>query len=217
MTVLARFVSIFAPRLLRVSWGQLLLELESTYRDHLEAVDRQPTILAQQLLISGEDHRYYRHGGFDVIAICRAIWRGMILRQPEGASTIEMQLVRVLTGKYDKTLKRKIQEIALATLISKVIPKNDIPAVYLEIAYFGRRMNGFRAAFRKIGGGARQLTYLQTAQLVARLKYPEPRYVSSERLRKINVRADHLLSLYEQHRQGNTYQGMMKEVCNETV
>ena len=59
-----------------------------------------------------------------------------------GASTINQQLVRVLTNRYERTFKRKVKEILLASLVARAIPKTDIPGIYLSVAYFGWRMNG---------------------------------------------------------------------------
>ena len=60
-----------------------------------------------KLLISGEDHRFYYHLGFDTIAICRALRNRLIYNRIEGASTIEQQLVRVLMNDFEKTYKRR--------------------------------------------------------------------------------------------------------------
>jgi penicillin-binding protein 1A len=48
-------------------------------------------------LISGEDHRFYNHIGFDPIAILRAIYKRIDAGKIEGASTIEQQYVRTCT------------------------------------------------------------------------------------------------------------------------
>src|SRR5690242_20336233 len=77
-----------------------------------------PLVLLQELLVSGEDHRHGRHHGFDLIAIARAVWRRIARGKYEGASTIEQQLVRVITGRYERTLRRKVREIGLAMLLS---------------------------------------------------------------------------------------------------
>ncbi len=45
-------------------------------------------------LVLGEDHRYFKHIEFDIIGICRAIYRDLLCGKREGASTIEQQLVR---------------------------------------------------------------------------------------------------------------------------
>ena len=69
-----------------------------------------------KLLISGEDHRFFYHIGFDFIAIARAIKNRVLYNKVEGASTIEQQLVRVLTNDYQRTFSRKIREIFLVLI-----------------------------------------------------------------------------------------------------
>jgi penicillin-binding protein 1A len=187
------------------------------YGAHLSGCGCLPTTLAQQLLISGEDHRFFRHGGIDPIAICRAVWRGIVLGQREGASTIEMQVIRVVSGRFERTLRRKICEMALATLVAREIPKEALPGLYLQIGYFGWRMNGFDEACRRLGLNAESLTPAQTAALVARLKYPQPRATSADRWDKINTRARHLLWLHSQHKHDRTYAGLLIEPKYETV
>lgn len=75
-------------------------------------------------LIIGEDHRYYKHIGFDVVGICRAIYRDVFQGKREGASTIEQQLVRVLIEDYRYSIRRKIKEIFLATKLKRFANKN---------------------------------------------------------------------------------------------
>jgi hypothetical protein len=107
--------------------------------------------------------------------------------------------------------------MAFATLVTRAIPKEALPAVYLRIGYFGWRMNGFEDACRRLGLSAAALTPAQTAGLVARLKYPQPRATKPERWNQINARAQHLLLLHSLHRCGRTYAGLAIEVRYETV
>ena len=51
-------------------------------------------------LIVAEDHRYKYHVGFDLIAIFRSILKYILYNKKEGASTIEQQLVIVVTCDY---------------------------------------------------------------------------------------------------------------------
>lgn len=217
MQALSRIASIVALLLLRQEWLELRAELKRVYRSHLNDASCRPTALAQQLLISGEDRRFFRHGGIDPIAIFRAIWRGIVLGQPEGASTIEMQVVRVISGRFERSLRRKLREMALSTLVVRAIPKEALPGVYLRIGYFGWRMNGFKGACRRLGLTAEALTAAQTAGIVARLKYPQPRATRPERWNQINARAQHLLRLHCQHRCDHTYTGLAMEPCYETI
>ena len=153
-----------------------------------------------KLLISGEDHRFYYHIGFDFIAIIRAIRNRIFYHKVEGASTIEQQLVRVLTNDFDRTFKRKIQEIFLSTTISSIIPKSAIPKIYLNVAYYGADMNGLNQIFSKLGIINREaISIEQAAEIVSRIKYPQPCKQSQKRLTQIEIRKQHLIKLYYKH------------------
>jgi membrane peptidoglycan carboxypeptidase len=196
-------------------WGlvrsRIDLECERLTRDTPLA----PPLVAQQLLISGEDHRHARHPGFDLIAICRALWRHIAYGSQEGASTIEQQLVRTITGRYERTLRRKIKEIILATLVDTAFRKDILPAVYLSIAYYGWRMNGYRQACQRLELRPDFLTLDEAATLVARLKYPEPRAAPFSRKWQIHRRSKHLLWLYQYHLHDGTYEHLNdKAICS---
>ena len=150
MILLGRIVSKIASVFLSRDWETLRPVLLELNRRHLEDVNDTPPWIAQALLISGEDHRFFNHLGVDFIALCRAVWRGCVFGRREGASTIEMQLVRVLTGRFERTLARKVREAGLATLLGSAVSKSDIPALYLRIAYYGTGMDTFSAACAKL-------------------------------------------------------------------
>lgn len=133
-----------------------------------------PNILTHRFLISGEDHRHMRHPGFDLYAICRASWRRLTLKSKEGASTIEQQIVRIITNSYENTIRRKIREIMLASLVAKYFPKTILPSIYLVIGYYGWQMNGYSQACKRLNVQPENMTHEIAAGLVARLKYPEP-------------------------------------------
>ena len=217
MLILSRFISWLAIRLLRQEWVKLQGQLVEVYRQQVGSTHCQPTLRAQQLLISGEDHRFFNHGGIDVIAVARAIWRSVVRGRPEGASTIEMQIIRVVSGRFERTIRRKLREMALATLVAREIPKEALPALYLRIGYFGWRMTGFEAACRRVGVRANAMTPAETAELVARLKYPQPRFTPRERWDQIGRRARHLLHLHSRHARGETYARLAREAQCESV
>jgi monofunctional glycosyltransferase len=209
MSWLGLIISKIARVLLHHEWEALRPQLAVLYHAHLQDADGTPPWIAQALLISGEDHRFFDHSGVDVIALCRAVWRGCVLGRREGASTIEMQLIRVLTGRFERTCGRKIQEIALATMLGSAIPKHDIPALYLRIAYYGTAMESFPAACARLCLVPASMSPGQAAALVARLKYPEPSYLSDTRRRQLARRTVHLLTLYNRHVIGREYRGLM--------
>lgn len=159
----------------------------------------------QHLLISGEDHRNRLHPGYDFIAILRAIWRYASRGTVEGASTIEQQLVRTITGNYEKTVSRKIKEMALASLVVGHFGKHRLPSLYLHVGYFGWNMQGYPAACRRLRIDPLNLSLEEAAVVVARLKYPEPESYSTARSFQIEKRKRHLLHLHKIHEAAGIY------------
>lgn len=198
-------------RLATTDWELIRSRVESEHVRLVRHPEQSPPLIAQQLLISGEDHRHSRHPGFDFIAICRALWKRLAFGSREGASTIEQQIVRIITGRYERTIRRKLKEILLAILIDASFQKDILPGVYLSIAYYGWRMNGYRQACRRLGFRPNFLTLDEAATLVARLKYPEARIAPLSRVQQIQRRSKHLLSLYQYHINGQTYEHLDHE------
>lgn len=159
--------------------------------------DRYKKLVA--FLVVGEDHRYYRHIGFDVISICRAIYRDVFYGKREGASTIEQQLVRVLTEDYRFSLLRKIKEIYLATKLKRIADKYTLAAAYLDMANYGTELSGLAAVLDKFGVDIKQdIDDEICAAVVARLKYPEPRRYNAARMAQIERRTKYILQLFHQ-------------------
>jgi membrane carboxypeptidase/penicillin-binding protein len=153
---------------------------------------------AVQLLIAGEDRRFMSHPGVDVIGIVRAVRNYLVYGRVEGASTIEQQLVRVLTERYERTLSRKIKEIILACATSGTRQKEDTAMAYIFFGYYGWRMNGMLQAQNRHSKKLTEMDEVQLAELIARLKYPEPMKASPQILRRIEARARHLINLKNQ-------------------
>jgi membrane peptidoglycan carboxypeptidase len=144
-------------------------------------------------LVAGEDKRFWSHYGIDLAAICRALYHIVVHRQLQGASTIEQQLVRTLTGYRKFSVKRKLREMALACVIENLISKCEIAVLYLCCAYYGWRMNSLAEACRRLGFSATTMSREQAAELAARLKYPEPHFASPARRALITNRASYIL------------------------
>lgn len=152
-----------------------------------------------EALVVAEDQRFYSHKGLDTKAITRALWLYITKRQLQGASTISQQLVRVLTGRYDRTLGRKLREVLLACLLDTELPKDTQVFCYLNVAYFGWRMNGVNQAIRRLRFST-PLSDAQATQIVARLKYPEPHTPSPTLRSRIALRAAHIENLLRSRR-----------------
>lgn len=198
MKFFGKIISIFAFLALKGAWHELKDNLYSVYNKYKISCKHQISPELITMLIVAEDHRFNRHCGVDFVAIGRVFWCFIFHKKLSGGSTIEQQLVRTLTGRYERTLRRKIKEIFLASLVHKVIPKSDLPGVYLFIAYFGWKMNGLQQATQRLEINIGQTSLRQAASIVSRLKYPEPKVLSTRRNRQILIRTEYLMRLRRQ-------------------
>ncbi len=125
-------------------------------------------------LIAAEDHRSPFHYGVDHIGIFRALFCRILNGETQGASTIEQQFVRVVTGDYSHSILRKLKEQMLAILLTKKRSKEDIAKAYLAIAYYGHNCAGTKGVESILGNSIQQASEKQIILIVARLKYPKP-------------------------------------------
>lgn len=206
--LIKKYAQFFALIILKKDWIDLQNKLKMEYKYYKLEHRFKPSIIMQKLLISGEDHRFFYHPGFDVIAMCRAIYRRFFNGVIEGASTIDQQIVRILTGKYERTFKRKMKEIMLATLVTNIIPRAELPGFYIKIGYFGWRMNNFKEACTRLSINPSKITKIEAANIIARLKYPHPHFLTNVRYLQIDKRVRHLIRLYSNHRSTFIYIGL---------
>ena len=184
-------LSVIAKMLLRTHWESLRADALALSGGLSGQAEKLNCEMIHKTLVVAEDRRFYDHGGIDTKAMLRALFLFAIRREIQGASTITQQLVRVLTKRYERTARRKIREILLATLLDKEISKDEQIACYLDIAYFGWRMNGLRQALLR-QGFTLPLKLSEASQIIARLKYPEPQFASPSLMQKIAARANHI-------------------------
>ncbi len=89
-------------------------------------------------VISVEDHRFYQHGGIDVIAIARAVVNDIkAMSYVEGGSTITQQLAKNIYFTQEKKMERKVAEVFMAFRIEREYEKDEILELYLNTSYFG--------------------------------------------------------------------------------
>ena len=125
-------------------------------------------------LIAAEDHRNALHQGVDPIAMLRAMYVRCRFGDVQGASTIEQQFVRVVSGRYKRTLARKVYEQALAICVSRRRGKVQIANAYLAIAYYGSGIVGIDGLRARLGADLWSPDIGRIRAMIARLKYPEP-------------------------------------------
>lgn len=125
-------------------------------------------------LVVAEDHRARLHYGIDQIGILRALFKRFFSSEIQGASTVEQQFVRVVTGDYAYSFQRKFKEQLLAVLLSNKRNKIDIAKAYLAIAYYGHNCEGTFGISNLVGSDLKLASESQVISIVARLKYPKP-------------------------------------------
>ncbi len=128
----------------------------------------------QNAFISTEDRRFYKHGGYDIRGILRAIRNNIkSFSFREGASTISQQLIKNTHLSQEKTLKRKLREWKLTRALEKRYSKREILEKYLNTIYFGHSCFGITSAAEfYFGKTPAELTLAESAILAGIVKSP---------------------------------------------
>jgi len=125
-------------------------------------------------VVSVEDQRFFDHSGVDAIRVGAAVLRNVQAgRRAEGGSTITQQLARQSFLSRDKTYRRKLKEVILATYIESLYTKQEILELYLNKVYFGDGLYGVEAAARGyFGKSASELAVDESALLAGLIQSP---------------------------------------------
>ncbi len=158
--------------------GQLLRAFatpEGLWRLKTTAADVDPQFL--KMLVAYEDRRFYSHAGVDLQAMARAalqlVTNGRIV---SGASTLSMQVARLIEPRQGRSLSAKLLQMARAIQIERRLSKAQILDLYLTHAPYGGNLEGVRAAsLAYFGKEPRRLTVAEAALLVALPQLPEKR------------------------------------------
>lgn len=142
--------------------------------------------------IALEDKRFYQHRGYDlkrmVGAMLKNIKAGSVR---EGASTITQQLVKNTHLTQERTLSRKLKELALAINLEKKYGKDEILAMYLSVIYFGSGAYGVKqAADLYFNKSIEDLSLAECATLAGIIKNPSkysPNRNPEESVKRRNV------------------------------
>jgi 1A family penicillin-binding protein len=127
-----------------------------------------------EAVLAIEDRRFYEHIGVDAFGIFRAAVRNISAGGiVQGGSTITQQLAKVLFLTPEQTMRRKLQEAAIATWLDTRLTKDEILTKYLDSVYFGAGATGISAAaktyFNKV---VRDLNVAESAMLAGLIRAP---------------------------------------------
>lgn len=129
------------------------------------------------LLFAYEDRRFFDHGGVDPRAVVRAAAQSLVRgRVVSGASTLTMQVARLIEPRETRDLSAKRRQIVRALDLEARWSKRDILGFYLSLAPYGGNLEGIRAAsFAWFGKEPKRLSTAEAALLVALPQSPETR------------------------------------------
>ncbi len=95
--------------------------------------------------VAMEDERFYKHHGVDIKRTAGAILQTLLGNSSYGGSTITQQLVKNITQDDERTgmagIMRKVREWAKAYQVERMISKDQILELYLNILYVGGEGN----------------------------------------------------------------------------
>lgn len=182
-------ITVVAPLLLAFSWslpgldipepsviydvnGRSIRGLSDENRINVYISEVAPSF--RQAIVAVEDKNFYRHHGFDLEGIMRAlvadIKAGSIV---EGGSTITQQTAKKLFLNDQRTFSRKIQELYYSFLLERKFSKDEILALYCNTIYFGHGAYGVEVAARTFfGKSASELTLAESALLAGLPRWP---------------------------------------------
>ena len=125
--------------------GRLVFSFASEDRTDVSLDDVSPAMVSA--VLAAEDRSFYKHVGMDFVGMARALY--VDLRQQgmrQGGSTITQQLVRQVALTRDRTVERKVREALLALRVERRFGKREILEAYLNLAPYGRNIEGVGAA-----------------------------------------------------------------------
>lgn len=102
----------------------------------------------KKAVVDVEDHRFYKHGAVDFIALARATVSNIKQKDfKEGGSTITQQTAKNLYFiEEDDVTSRKPAEIILSQKMEKAYSKDEILEIYINTIYFGDGYYGIKEA-----------------------------------------------------------------------
>jgi len=144
--------------------------------------------------LSTEDRSFYSHWGVDLWGVARAAVQNVLrMRRAEGGSTITQQLARNVFLTHERTVSRKLKEIALALEIERNYSKDQILEMYFNQIYFGEGAYGVEAAAKTFFAKPLEELTLSECALLAGIPANPALYSPRRRPKSAEARRDKVL------------------------
>lgn len=140
-----------------------ILSLENGLRREFVPLEKMPSDVGE-IFIRSEDKNFYKHSGIDFLSICRAVFQNVGSgRTVSGASTITMQLARMIKKSARRNIFAKCAEAVDALRLEARLTKSEILELYLNHVPFGFNTEGVASAARFFWG--KEISRLSQAEL----------------------------------------------------
>lgn len=142
------------------------------YGDYIKYKEFPKTLI--NAVIATEDRRFFKHSGVDIFGLFRAAFVNFFAGHVvQGGSTITQQLAKNVYLSHERTIKRKIQELALALYLENKFTKEQILTMYLNRIYTGNGNYGMDAAAKSyFGKSVSEIDLRESAILAGLIKAP---------------------------------------------
>lgn len=124
---------------------RLTLSPDEKYRLWVPLARIPPALVEATLL--HEDQHFRQHAGINPVAVARAVWRTYVVRgRRVGGSTLTMQLARIRYGIDSRAPAGKLWQMLRALQLECTWSKDELLEAYLNLAPYGRNVEGVGAA-----------------------------------------------------------------------
>ncbi len=124
--------------------------------------------------VATEDKKFFDHNGLDYKRIIKATLINLkSMKFKQGASTISQQLIKNTHLTNEKTIERKMKEIAITKKMENELSKEEILESYLNCIYFGNNCYGIESAANfYFSKSAKDMTINESAVLAGLISAP---------------------------------------------
>ncbi len=173
---------------------------------HVPGMNRVPVALDQvsplfrEAIVAVEDHTFWSEGSVDPIRVAGAAWSDLRSgSSSQGASTIPMQLAKVLYLTDNRSLIYKVREVAYANDLLARMPKPALLDAYVNDIPFGAGSTGIEAAAEIYFGVHASQLDLAESSLLAGLPQAPGAYDPRTSLREAKDRQLQVLQAMERN------------------
>ena len=145
--------------------------------------------------VAAEDAEFFQHKGVDYRGIARAMFKNMIAgRIVQGGSTITQQVTKTFFLTPQRSMLRKLKEVAYAFALERTLTKEEILSLYLNNIYLGNGAYGVASAAESyFNKRTEQLNLAEIAMMAGLVKAPS-RYSPVNNLKRAKERQAYVLS-----------------------